>query len=389
MEAELSSILSYWINNTPDNKNGGFIGSIDENNIPQYGSPKGSVLNSRILWSFSSAYSLTNNYACLQMAATAYRYISDHFIDQVQGGVYWSVSATGQPLDTKKQVYALAFAVYGCSAYFAASNDATAKATAIELFHTIEKYSYDPQYSGYLDAFARDWSPMEDIRLSAKDANEKKTMNTHLHILEAYTALYRIWPDAVLKEKIISLLNNFTNHIINNENHHLILFFDEHWNVKADTVSYGHDIEAAWLLLEAAEAIHDTAMIDTMKKAAINITNAVAEGLAAGGGLNYEFEPAINHSIKEKHWWVQAEAMVGFFNAFQISQNDQYLQQSVQSWNYVKNSILDPQYGEWYWGRNEDGSIMQLQDKAGIWKCPYHNSRACIEIINRITSSLQ
>ncbi len=383
LRQQLDAILSYWISNTCDRVNGGFIGRIDESNIPYPDAPKGSVLNSRILWAFSSAFDLTNNNGYLQMAGRAYSYLSDKFLDPVYGGVYWSLNAAGEPLDTKKQVYALAFAIYGCSAYFAASGDAAAKATAIELYHTIEQYSFDRACTGYLDAFARDWSAMDDIRLSAKDANEKKTMNTHLHVLEAYTRLFRVWPNAAVKKSIVLLLKNFTDHLIDPASHHLILFFDEQWNAKSDTISYGHDIEAAWLLLEAAEVIADETWINAIKKIALQITSAAAEGLSANNGLEYEYEPGSGHHNRQKHSWVQAEAMIGFFNAWQISNKEQYLQQSINAWQYVKESILDQQYGEWYWGRNEDGSVMQGQDKVGIWKCPYHNSRACIEIIRR------
>ena len=211
-------------------------------------------------------------------------------------------------------------------------------------------------------------------------------MNTHLHVLEAYTTLYKIWPDAVLKEKIKLLIQNFTQHIINTQNHHLILFFDEQWNVKSDTISYGHDIEAAWLLLEAAEAIHDCELIEIIKTTAVKIADAAAEGLDKDGGLWYEYELSSNHFIKEKHWWVQAETMVGFFTAWQLTGDDAYLQKSLNAWNYVQQFIKDKNYGEWYWGLNENGTIIMGQDKVGIWKCPYHNTRACIEIINRINS---
>jgi cellobiose epimerase len=386
MMAELDAILSYWINNTCDNVNGGFIGRIDENNIPYINAPKGAVLNSRILWAFSSAFTITKNEKYLHIARIAYNYLVNKFIDQKYGGVYWSVTAYGRPLDTKKQIYALAFSIYGCSAYFEASKNEAARNTAIELYHTIEKHSFDTQYTGYLDAFARDWTGMEDIRLSAKDANEKKTMNTHLHILEAYTTLYQIWPDTGLKEKITLLLKNFTTHIIDANTHHLQLFFDEQWNTKAATISYGHDIEAAWLLQEAAEKIQDGPLINGIKNIAIKITGAAAGGLGTDGGLWYEYEPSSGHYTKEKHSWVQAEAMVGFFNAWQLTGDKTYLQKSWGSWQYVQSCIWDKQYGEWYWGRNEDGALMQGQDKVGIWKCPYHNSRACIEIINRISA---
>ena len=384
--AELNSILSYWAKNTCDNVNGGFIGRIDENNNSYPDAPKGSVLNSRILWAFSSVYAVTKKDEHLHLARIAYNYIVAHFIDKEYGGIYWSLNAKGAPLETKKQIYALAFAIYGCSAYFTASNNEAAKNIAIELYKTIEQYSFDAIYTGYLDAFTREWKTQEDLRLSAKDANEKKTMNTHLHVLEAYTALYKIWPDVELKDKISLLIKNFINHFINPITHHLILFFDEHWTPKSSTISYGHDIEAAWLLLEAAESIVDLSLIKIAKDLAVKIASSVLQGLDKDGGLWYEYEPVANHFIKEKHSWVQAEAMIGFFNAWQLTNNKLFLDKSLQSWKYIQAFIKDQLNGEWYWGRNKNGIIMEGQDKVGIWKCPYHNSRACIEIIRRIAA---
>jgi mannobiose 2-epimerase len=382
--AELEAILGYWASNSIDHNNGGFVGRIDENNLVDTDAAKGAVLNSRILWAFSEAFWLTGNPEYRRLADAAYQYILQNFIDTEYGGVYWTLDATGKPLDTKKQVYALAFAIYGCSTYYAAGGDASAKDTSINLYQAIERFSFDHKQTGYLDAFARDWAMMEDIRLSAKDANEKKTMNTHLHILEAYTALYKIWPDAVLKEKVVLLLKNFMQQIVDTNSHHLLLFFDEHWNVKSHTVSYGHDIEASWLLVEAAEAINDAHLIAACKMLAVKIAHAALEGLDKDGGLFYEYEPVKNHFIKEKHSWVQAEAMVGFFNAWQLSGDESFLQHALQLWHYIKAHIRDRQYGEWYWGRAADGTIMRGQDKVGMWKCPYHNSRACIDIVRRI-----
>ena len=212
-------------------------------------------------------------------------------------------------------------------------------------------------------------------------------MNTHLHVLEAYTALFRIWPDEDLKNKIILLIKNFFDHIIDSNTHHLVLFFDEQWNPKSTTISYGHDIEAAWLLLEAAEATMELSVITIAKKFAIKIAASALEGIDKDGGLWYEYEPATNHFIKEKHSWVQAEAMIGFFNVWQLTNNKIYLDTSLKSWKYIKQFIKDQLHGEWYWGRNGAGTIMEKQDKVGIWKCPYHNSRACIEIISRIANS--
>ncbi|MEB0260094.1 MULTISPECIES: AGE family epimerase/isomerase [unclassified Mucilaginibacter] len=384
LAAELHNILNYWIDNTVDEEDGGFYGKIDNDNqlIPE--SPKGSVLNARILWSFSAAYNHQPNKKYLELANRAYTYITYYFIDAEYGGVYWSVDHLGNPLDTKKQVYASAFTIYALSEFYKATGLEDAKQQAIHLYQLLVDKSYDNLNTGYLEAFTREWQPIKDLRLSAKDANEKKSMNTHLHVLEAYTALYTIWPDENLKSQIEILLNNFFDHIIDHKTNHLVLFFDEVWNKRSDTVSYGHDIEATWLLLEAAEAIHHEEFINKVKAVCIEISQVTLEGLDSDGGLWYEYETTSPHLIKEKHWWPQAEAMVGFFNSWEINGDDNWLQLSIANWQFVNQRILDKKNGEWFWGIYANGDVMRTEDKAGLWKCPYHNSRACLEIIKRI-----
>lgn len=384
LTGELKNILNYWLNYTVDGVNGGYWGKINHDNQVTPGAPKGSVLNARILWSFSAAYNQNPDEAYLQAAKRAYDYIKAHFVDDEFGGVYWSVDYKGDMLDTKKQVYANAFTIYALSEYHIASKSERVKEEAIGLYHLLVDKSYDNDKTGYFEAFTRDWQPLGDLRLSAKDANEKKTMNTHLHVLEAYTNLYRIWPDDGLKLQIETLINNFFDHFIDAGTGHLVLFFDEDWNRRSDTVSYGHDIEATWLLLVAAEVIGNQEMIEKVSSTCIAIAEATIQGLDVDGGLWYEYEPADDHLIKEKHWWVQAEAMVGFYNAWQVSGNDKYFHLVLKNWAFIKDKILDIQNGEWFWGIKADGSIMPGEDKAGLWKCPYHNSRACIEIIRRI-----
>ncbi|MDP9081902.1 MAG: AGE family epimerase/isomerase [Bacteroidota bacterium] len=381
---ELSRILAYWAAITPDTENGGFYGKIDNDNKVAAEAPKGSVLNARILWTFSAAYNRKPDPLFMVMAKRAYQYICDKFMDDERGGVYWSVDYKGKPLDTKKQVYAISFTIYALSEFYRASGIEAAKRKAIDLFHLLVEKAYDPIKTGYFEAFTKDWQPIADLRLSDKDANEKKTMNTHLHVLEGYTNLYRIWPDNTLSEQISSLLNNFFDHFIDYKTGHLALFFDEDWNCKGDLISYGHNIEATWLLLEAAEVIGDETSIQRIKEIAIKMADATIAGFDADGGLWYEYEPATDHLIKEKHWWVQAEALVGFFNAWQISGDEKYLNIAINNWQFIKNKILDKQNGEWFWGINENGDVMPGEDKAGLWKCPYHNSRACMEIGTRI-----
>jgi mannobiose 2-epimerase len=384
LHEELDSILSYWIENSIDELNGGFFGKIDNANDVYTTAPKGAVLNARILWTFSAAYNFNKEEKYLSTATRAFEYIRDHIIDNTYGGVFWTVDSNGNPLDTKKQVYALAFCIYGLSEYYAASGNEDALSTALSLYDAIETYSNDKINKGYYEAFTRDWKEIKDLRLSAKDANEKKTMNTHLHIIEAYANLYKVHLSSRLENKITELLELFDAYFINKKTFHLKLFFNEVWNEKPDVISYGHDIEAAWLLQRCAEIIHHDDWVSIYKKHAVKIADAAAEGLDKDGGIWYEYEPSHQKLIKEKHWWPQAEAMVGFFNAWQITDNEKYVEHSLKSWQFVKDYLIDKKNGEWFWGIKEDHSIMQHEDKAGLWKCPYHNSRACLEIINRI-----
>lgn len=388
MEGELQSILRYWMENAVDEKNGGFIGRITHDNQKHYEAPKGSVLNSRILWTFSAAYQAERNDDYLAMAFRAYDYLIHCFTDKEFGGVYWTLNYKGEALDTKKQIYAQAFAVYGLSEYYAASKKEEAKAAAIGLYKTIVEHSYDKVHGGYWEALSREWKAMDDLRLSAKDANERKSMNTHLHVLEAFAALYRIWPDEGLKQKLTELIYLFLDRIISKQNHHLLLFFEDDWTSKSSIISYGHDVEAAWLVQEAAEIIGDKLLLMDVKACSLNVAKAAAMGLDEDGGLWYEYEAAHRRLMKEKHWWPQAEAMVGFFNTWQNTGDKKWLNASLKSWAFVQKFMKDGT-GEWNWGVNEDYSLMNKEDKAGLWKCPYHNGRACIEIINRIDGLLK
>jgi len=386
MKQELEDILAYWMRYTIDEKNGGFVGRIDHDNQVYADAPKGSVLNARILWTFSAAYNLNRKHEYLNIAERAFQYFRNHFIDKEFGGVYWSVDHKGQPLDTKKQIYALSFAVYGLSEFYCASKNSDALTAATGIYDDIIKHSYDQKHGGYIEALSRDWNEVDDLRLSSKDFNEKKSMNTHLHVLEAFANLYRVRPNELLRQQLTELVHLFLKSIISAKNNHLILFFDGQWSERSHIISYGHDIEAAWLLQQAAELTGNELLVLQIKKRSVQIAQAAKEGLDKDGGLWYEYDPGVNHLIKQKHSWPQAEAMIGFFNAWQNTNDEKYLQHSLNSWEFVKKYMHDQKCGEWYWGVNEDYSAMNQEDKVGIWKCPYHNSRACIELINRINS---
>ena len=384
LETELvSGILPYWSERMLDHDSGGFYGRVDGFNVLHREAPKGSVLNARILWTFSTAYTHYGNEKYLEVAERAYRYCKEVFMNRERGGVFWLVDFKGNPLDRKNQIYALAFMIYGFTAYYQATKTKEALDEAINLFGLIEKHSYDPVYQGYFEAFDENWNLLDDLRLSAKDANEKKTMNTHLHILEAYTSLYRPWPDLQLKLRLTELVHVFMNHILDNETAHFSLFFDEAWQVQGKVISFGHDIEGSWLLLEAAEATGDTGLIERAKIMSVQMVDAVArEGIDIDGAIFYESES--KGIIQDKHWWPQAEAMVGFVNAFQLTGDQAYLGKTYHLWEFIKKNMIDRKHGEWFFYVNRDGKPYLDEDKAGFWKCPYHNSRACLEILNRI-----
>ena len=383
-ERELEDILTYWATYTVDPEAEGFYGAVDDHNLPVAGATKGAVLNARILWSFSAAYSLTGKDKYLRLAGRAYRYINKYFIDPVFGGVFWSLNDNGSPADVKKQVYAQAFVIYGFAAYYKASGNSEALSLAKKLYCLIEAWSYDVIHDGYFEAFSREWKPIDDLRLSAKDANEKKTANTHLHILEAYSLLYTQWPDKQLGEQLRKLISNFKDHLIDKSNYHLRLFLDENWNSKSETISYGHDIEAAWLLYRAAESLQDEQLIAEVGELAIRISHQISKCQNADGSLNYEFEPTENHMVTDRHWWVQAEAVVGFYNAWQITGETRFKENALAAWNFTTNHLIDRKKGEWYRGVEADGKIIPGYGKAGFWKCPYHNSRVCMEMIGRV-----
>ncbi|PJJ07137.1 mannobiose 2-epimerase [Flavobacterium sp. 1] len=383
LKLELQSILSYWMKNTVDEKNGGFVGQIDYNNNTNNEAEKGSVLNARLLWTFSAAYKISNNKEHLNTAKRAFEYISEHFYDTEFGGIFWSINYDGTPKDTKNQVYALAFVIYGLSEYYSVTKDKKSLKLAIALYAKIQEYSYDTEKGGYFEAFTRDWQPIDDLRLSEKDANEKKTMNTHLHIVEGYANLYTVWKDESLRKVIIELLETIEKYFINTETGHLRLFFDENWIEKKDVISYGHDIEAAWLLLQCAEIVEDAALIANYKKHAVQIAEVTKEGIDNDGGLWYEYDPETNELMAEKHWWPQAELMIGYFTAWQLTGKQEYLDIIFKNWDFIQKHIIDKKNGEWFWGIFSDYSTME-KDKAGFWKCPYHNGRACIELIHRI-----
>lgn len=385
-----TNILSFWQEQMVDYRQGGFYGRIDGYNVLHPDAEKGAVLNARILWTFAAAARVLNNTPYRILAARAYDYLMQWFMDREQGGVYWSLNADGTPLDTKKQTYAIAFAIYGLAEYVRLTNNQEALNAAIRLFEDLEAHAYkwdnekmSKCKNGYVEALTRNWQPIADMRLSEKDENGVFTMNTHLHVLEAYTNLYRVLKNVQrddvqgTKERITkqlrTLIDIFANRIFDPATGHLMLFFDEKWQPSNTHTSPGHDIEAAWLLHEALEVLGDEELL--------NQTLPVIHSLA---------QAAEDDIMDEKEWWCYAEAVVGYIDQWKLYQDEKPIESNINlelaetAFHYIQTHLMDSENGEWFWAILPDGTPDRTHDKAGFWKCPYHNSRMCIEIIERL-----
>ncbi len=382
------NILPYWLDKmqAPD---GGFYGRRDGYDRLDAAAPRGAILNARILWAFSAAYRVLGKPEYLEAATRTKREIIDRFYDREYGGIYWSLDADGKPLDTKKQFYALGFAIYGLSEYARATGDPEALEYAMKLFGDIESHSRDTKNGGYIEATTRDWQPIDDMRLSEKDMNVSKSMNTHLHIIEPYTNLLRVCRTPEVESAVKSLLELFLDKIvIPGQRGHMGLFFDDEWNrTDGGIISYGHDIEASWLLLEAAQVLGDTPLLERTLDVTRHIADAAMEGRCCDGSMIYERHASGSYD-NDRHWWVQAENVVGEIYQYCFHNRPDMLDKAYQSWEYIRDNIVDNDNGEWYWSR-QDGAINRTDDKAGFWKCPYHNTRMCLEVYERLHSPHQ
>ncbi|MFD2934642.1 AGE family epimerase/isomerase [Spirosoma flavum] len=388
LRQEHKDILAYWQRYAPDPEHGGFYGRVNYQNQPDPTAEKGIVLNARILWTFSAALRHTQHEDYRATADQAFQYIQKHFIDPQYGGVYWSVDASGQPKNTLKHLYGQAFALYGLSEYVHATHSAPALTLAKEVFQNMVKHAYDSKKGGFVEALARDWSPAKDYIISKYDNKEIKTMNTHLHILEAFTCLYRVWPDKSVSDQMRGMLRMFQEYIIDPKTYRMNLFMDNDWKIRRTAISYGHDIEASWLLPEAADVLaarnpSDKPLQKTIRDVGLKMARAAATGFDPNdGGMNYELDPD-GHLNRERSWWVLAEAMVGFMNAYQITHEKPFLDKSVKSWEFIKKYLLDLKNGEWFLGVTGDHKVLG-NEKISMWKCPYHNSRSCLEMLERL-----
>ena len=368
-------ILPFW-KRMKDEEYGGFYGFMDENLCLDKTADKGCILNSRILWTFSQAAGILKKEDLREYAEQAYRFL-DRFTDPDNGGVYWSVTCDGKPADTTKHTYCQAFAVYGLAAYYRLTGEPEALEKAIAIHRVIEKKCRDQ--GGYLEALKKDFSPESNEKLSENGVMASRTMNTLLHVIEAYAELYRIWPDAQLKAAGIAALKQCLNTIYHPEKHRLEVFFDTEFHPLLDMQSYGHDIEASWLIRDAAETLLNKAERKPWDDMCLDLLRSTAERAFTDHGLHYEIvDGQVNTN---RAWWPQAEAILGFLSGWQVTREAEWLKRMKTQWNYISQVFVDPRDGgEWLNELLEDGTSIG-KPMVDEWKCPYHNGRMCLRII--------
>ncbi|MEO0571958.1 MAG: AGE family epimerase/isomerase [Bacteroidota bacterium] len=384
MERELASILDYWQQNTLDDNNEGFYGRIDHYNEVDRTNSKGIILNTRILWTFSRANNFYGDGQYEKECERAFTYLLNHFKDVEHGGVFWEVDYKGKPTNKRKQIYAQAFCIYALSEFYKYSKKAAALEWAMELFSFIEEKAYDNALGGYHEAFGEQWEFIEDVRLSKKDLNAPKTTNTHLHLLEAYTTLFEITKDIRVKNALERLMQLFQDKLFGEEGH-LKLFFSKDWKEQSTEISFGHDIEAAWLLILASRTINTKNYIKTFEKIGVVVANTfLKKALDDEFGVINAQDRVTMKMDTDLHWWPQIEAMVGLVYIWKITKDNTYLDYALKIWQFTQKYIIDHRNGEWFFRVNAEGKPYEEENKVGPWKCPYHNGRGLIEILDML-----
>ena len=379
-------LMPFWCGPALDRGQGGWMGWLSNDLKADRAQPKGLIVNSRILWAFSAVYAVRLDTLFRQMADRAFDYIMNRFWDAEHGGAFWRLDDSGRVvLDNSKKTYGQAFYIYALAEYFRVTGESASLARAKELFELIERHTHDDRFGGYIEVRRRDWSEAgSEARLSDKDMNEKKSMNNHLHVLEAYTNLYRVWKEPRVAQRLRELIGLFEERILDQHTLHLNHFFDEEWRVRSNSYTFGHDIESTWLLCEAAEILEDAALLKQARKIAVAMAEvALKEGIDSDSALHYEGRGGkIIDAGKE--CWPQAEAVIGFLNAYQISRHEKYLNAVYRAWDFIDKHLVDRVHGDWFWRITPEGIVDASLPKVSEWKGPYHATRMCLETIRRL-----
>ncbi len=389
--AELQGdILPFWHKYALDNKHGGVLGLLDEKMKSQPDAARGALLATRVMWAFSAAYRMSARAEHLDLAKMAMLDLETRYTDNVHGGLIWLLDPkSGKVIESRKMVYLQSFGIYAYSEYYLATGEKSALDKARGLFDLIERHCRDELNGGYFEEMSADWKKStvrgEGRKGSPMGSLGQKSQNVHMHLMEAYANLYRAWPDPVLKERLHELVVLMLDKVLDEDSMHLRLYMDEDWTPRSDLISFGHDIEFAWLLCDAAEILGDEALLVRSQKVAVRIAHVTAaEGMSRTGGL-YNFASSKGIVDDGMEWWQQVEAVVGFLNAYQISGDETFLSLAEKVWRFALDNYADKVNGEWHRELSAKGKVVQ-SPKISFWKCPYHNGRAAMEIIRRTGS---
>ncbi len=390
VERELvEGIMPFWQTRVLDYQGGGFIGYMDSSGNINRRAAKGLILNARLLWSYSAMYLYSGDDSFRTLAQRSFDYLAQYFFDNQFGGAFWAVDFKGNYLDTKKKAYGQAFVIYALAEYYKIVQDKEIIELASHFVDMLQTHVFDQEHGGYFETCERNWKLADNLRLSPRDLNEKKSMNTHLHVMEAFTNLYRVWQNKNIESRLADVIRIFLNHIIDPDSFHFHLFFDEAWRPKSDKISFGHDIEGSWLLVDAASVLGDSQLLDQTQQIAVKMAAAVLEKAPdKDGGIFYEGQ-GNRITDPDKHWWPQAEAVVGFINAYELSGEATFARAAIKTWSFIEKHIIDKKNGEWFWRVSRERRPYIEDPKVSEWKSAYHTCRACFEIINRIDTILQ
>ncbi len=380
------NLLPFWRERSPDHSHGGFLAEMANDGTVRDNAPRGLILNSRLLWTFAALYRRLGDERDLELARRAFEVLESRFRDREHGGYFWRIDVEGRPLDRSKKIYGQAFCIYAFSEYSLATGDPIPMATAKELFQLIERHAHDAQFGGYIEARAADWTEATNLRLSDKDMDAAKSMNTHLHLLEAFTTLQRAQPTDGNKMRLYELVEVFGRQILarDGRGRRLRHFFDDRWRCLSDTRTYGHDIEAAWLLGEAAEVLDDAHLQSRVNTWSEGLARSVrATGVDRDGGLAYEGRGDIVINA-DRDWWCQAEAVVGFWHVYELTGEQVFADTASGAWRFIETRVVDRTHGEWFWRVRADGTIDETEPKLSEWKGPYHSVRMCLEMMRRL-----
>ena len=374
-------IIPFW-KSLRDNEEGGYYGFMDYDLKVDKKAVKGCILNSRILWFFSNAYMVLGDESLKEEAGHGYEFMKKCCIDRENGGIFWSMTYDGKPDDTMKHTYNQAFAIYALSSYYDISKDEEALKEAFSLYRIIETKCKDE--TGYLEAADREFKKISNDALSENGVMADRTMNTLLHVYEAYTELYRVTKDAEVKERLIDIINTFADKVYNRELNRQEVFFNNSWESIIDLHSYGHDIETAWLMDKGVDILDIPEVTEKMYPITKALTKKIYETAFDGRSLANECESGV---VDERRiWWVQAETVLGFMNGYlKDNSKTEYIDAAEAQWKFIQDYVVDKRDGsEWFKEVRKDGSPYEGLEIVEPWKCPYHNGRMCIEVIRRM-----